>query len=122
MTETNAPLREARALPKGAKFYRCAFQVNPAGYAQKFRGNGHGLDERTYVQKLLDRCVELDVEVIAVTDHNDATLGVALPTTPESVEAGLEPVGNLVGSVLGEQAGAAVDQAAETLAPLEGVT
>lgn len=72
MTETNAPLREARALPKGAKFYRCAFQVNPAGYAQKFRGNGHGLDERTYVQKLLDRCVELDVEVIAVTDHNDA--------------------------------------------------
>jgi PHP family Zn ribbon phosphoesterase len=72
MPETNAPLREARALPKGAKFYRCAFQVNPAGYAQKFRGNGHGLDERTYVQKLLDRCVELDIEVIAVTDHNDA--------------------------------------------------
>jgi hypothetical protein len=66
------PLREARALPKGAKFYRCAFQVNPAGYAQKFRGNGHGLDERTYVQKLLDRCDELDIEVIAVTDHNDA--------------------------------------------------
>lgn len=71
MSETNAPLREARALPKGAKFYRCAFQVNPAGYAQKFRGNGHGLDERTYVQKLLDRCVELDIEVIAVTNHND---------------------------------------------------
>jgi PHP family Zn ribbon phosphoesterase len=72
MAETNALLRDARALPRGAKFYRCAFQVNPAGYAQKFRGNGHGLDERTYVQKLLDRCVELDIEVIAVTDHNDA--------------------------------------------------
>lgn len=72
MTETNAPLREARALPKDAKFYRCAFQVNPASYAAKFRGNGHGLDERTYVQKLLDKCVELDIEVIAVTDHNDA--------------------------------------------------
>ncbi|MEB2283602.1 MAG: phosphoesterase [Polyangiaceae bacterium UTPRO1] len=72
MTETNAPLREARALPNGAKFYRCAFQVNPASYAAKFRGNGHGLDERTYVQKLLDKCVELDIEVIAVTDHNDA--------------------------------------------------
>lgn len=72
MSDTNAPLRKARALPKGAKFYRCAFQVNPAGYAQKFRGNGQGLDERTYVQSLLDKCVELDVEVIAVTDHNDA--------------------------------------------------
>lgn len=52
MSETNAPLREARALPKGAKSYRCAFQVNPAGCAQKVRGNGHRLDERTYVQKL----------------------------------------------------------------------
>lgn len=73
MTESRTPLEEARALPKGAKFFRCAFQVNPAGYAQKFRGNGHGLDDRTYVQKLLDRCVDLDIEVIAVTDHNDAS-------------------------------------------------
>lgn len=69
MTDTT-PLHAARALPRGAKFYRCAFQVNPAGYAEKFRGEGHGLDERTYVQKVLDRCVELEIEVIAVTDHN----------------------------------------------------
>ena len=72
MFERNAALQQVRTLPKGAKFYRCAFQVNPAGYAQKFRGDGHGLDERTYVQKVLDRCVALDIEVIAVTDHNDA--------------------------------------------------
>lgn len=72
MTETTTPLLGARSLRRGAKFYRCAFQVNPAHYAQTFRGNGHGMDERTYVQKLLDRCVELEVEVIAVTDHNHA--------------------------------------------------
>lgn len=72
MTETTTPLQAARALPKGAKFYRCAFQVNPAHYAETFRGNGHGMDDRTYVQNLLDRCVELEVEVIAVTDHNHA--------------------------------------------------
>lgn len=72
MPEANAPLQQARALPKGAKFYRCAFQVNPSGYAERFRGNGHGLDERTYVQNVLDRCAELDIEVIAITDHNDA--------------------------------------------------
>lgn len=72
MTEPT-PLQAARALPKGAKFYRCAFQVNPAHYAQTFRGNGHGMDERTYVQKLLDHCVKLEIEVIAVTDHNDAS-------------------------------------------------
>jgi len=64
------PLRAARSLPTGAKFYRCAFQVNPAHYLGTFRGQDHGLDERTYVQALLDRCVDLDVGVIAVTDHN----------------------------------------------------
>lgn len=57
---------------RGAKFYRCAFQVNPAHYAGTFRGNDHGLNENTYVTGLLDKCVELDVEVIAVTDHNHA--------------------------------------------------
>lgn len=71
MSDTT-PLRSARDLPKGAKFYRCAFQVNPAHYAETFRGNGHGMDERTYVQKLLDHCRKLEIEVIAVTDHNDA--------------------------------------------------
>lgn len=72
MDSDTTPMQAARALPKGAKFYRCAFQVNPAHYAETFRGNGHGMDERAYVQKLLDRCVELGVEVIAVTDHNHA--------------------------------------------------
>lgn len=72
MTETTTLFQDARALPKGAKFYRCALQVNPAHYAQTFRGNGHSMDERTYVQKLLDHCVELDIEVVAVTDHNHA--------------------------------------------------
>lgn len=57
---------------RGAKFYRCAFQVNPAHYAKTFRGNDHGMDENAYVTGLLDKCVELGIEVIAVTDHNHA--------------------------------------------------
>lgn len=57
---------------RGAKFYRCAFQVNPAHYAGTFRGDDHGLDEKAYVTGLLDKCVELGIEVIAVTDHNHA--------------------------------------------------
>ena len=59
-------------MPGGAKFYRCAFQVNPAHYAGTFRGSDHGLDEDAYVTAVLDKCVELNVEVIAVTDHNHA--------------------------------------------------
>jgi hypothetical protein len=57
---------------RGAKFYQCAFQVNPAHYSATFRGSDHGLDEKRYVTELLDKCVELGVEVIAVTDHNHA--------------------------------------------------
>ena len=57
---------------RGAKFYRCAFQVNPAHYAKTFRGDDHGMDEKAYVTGLLDKCVELGIEVIAVTDHNHA--------------------------------------------------
>jgi DNA repair ATPase RecN len=59
-------------MPSGAKFYRCAFQVNPAHYAGKFRGADHGFDEGAYVAAVLDKCVELGVEVVAVTDHNHA--------------------------------------------------
>ena len=67
MVESNS-----RQLPGGAKFYRCAFQVNPAHYAGTFRGTDHGLDESAYVAAVLDKCVELGVEVVAVTDHNHA--------------------------------------------------
>lgn len=43
---------------------------------------------------------------------------VALPTTAVGVEAGLEPVGNLAGTLLGPQAGAGVDQVAAGVAPV----
>jgi len=67
-------MEEQAAAPgaRGAKFYRCAFQVNPAHYAKTFRGDDHGMEEKAYVTSLLDKCVELGIEVIAVTDHNYA--------------------------------------------------
>lgn len=43
---------------------------------------------------------------------------VALPTTAAGVEAGLQPVGNLAGTLLGPQAGAGVDQVAAGVAPV----
>lgn len=63
---------DTNTMPGGAKFYRCAFQVNPSRYAATFRGTDHGLAESAYVTAVLDKCVELGVEVIAVTDHNHA--------------------------------------------------
>jgi len=68
MTSSSSTLRASES--RGAKFFRCAFQVNPAHYAKTFRGKDHGLDEPAYVAALLKKCSDLDVEVIAVTDHN----------------------------------------------------
>ena len=54
---------------RGARFFRCALQVNSHGYAETFRGQGHGLGETEYVRQLVAKAVELDVRVLAITDH-----------------------------------------------------
>ncbi len=60
------------SLANGARFYRCALQVNPSHYAQTFRGQDSGLDERAYIEEVLEACRQLGIEVVAVTDHNHA--------------------------------------------------
>ena len=57
----------------GAQFYKCAFQVNPHSYAQKYRGKPAGLDEAGYARALIDKVVALDIDVLAVTDHNSVS-------------------------------------------------
>lgn len=52
-----------------AKFWRCALQVNPAGYSAAYRGQTHGLDEDAYNQALLDTCLELGIKVVGIADH-----------------------------------------------------
>jgi len=52
-----------------ARFWRCALQVNPAGYNGTYRGGDHGLDEADYNQALLQKCLELDIKVIGLADH-----------------------------------------------------
>jgi hypothetical protein len=52
-----------------ARFWRCALQVNPSGYQSKYRGTGHGLDEASYNQQLLDQCLTQEIRVIGIADH-----------------------------------------------------
>src|SRR5690606_22780156 len=52
-----------------AQFWRCALQVNPAGYCAKYRGQEHQLDEDAYNQAILARCLELDIKVVGIADH-----------------------------------------------------
>ena len=52
-----------------ARFWRCALQVNPAGYHSTYRGADHGLTEEAYNQALLQQCKELDIRVVGMADH-----------------------------------------------------
>jgi hypothetical protein len=67
-----ALLRNALGKPSGARFYRCALQVNPASYSEKFRGQAHGLSEGDYIRAMVERAVTNGIEVLAITDHSHA--------------------------------------------------
>ncbi len=71
-TKAASAIDRALALPSGARFRRCALQVNPHGYAEKFRGQPNALTEAQYVEAIMAKCVELRIEAIALTDHGSA--------------------------------------------------
>jgi len=64
------PLERALGLPNGARFYKCALQVNPHHYAETYRGEPAQGDEENYARKLVEKAVELNISVLAITDHN----------------------------------------------------
>lgn len=53
---------------KKARFFKCALQVNPAGYIQ-YRGQQQSLSEADYNQQLLDAALETSIDVIGLADH-----------------------------------------------------
>ena len=69
-------LDETLELPYGAKFYKCAFQVNPHHYARTFRGTSNEGDAAGHAQAVVEKAVELGIKVLAITDHNSIS-GVA---------------------------------------------
>ncbi len=56
-----------------ARFWRCALQVNPAGYHATYRGADHGLTEEVYNRALLEECQQLDIRVVGMADHGSVT-------------------------------------------------
>ncbi len=53
-----------------AKFWKCALQVNPAGYIA-LRGADHGMTEDQYNQELVRIAKENDIKVIGLADHGN---------------------------------------------------
>ncbi len=68
MTVSEA-LGAALALPGGARFYRCALQINPFGYLQRFGKATKFTSETEYNAATINACKENRIEVIGVTDH-----------------------------------------------------
>ena len=52
-----------------ARFWKCALQVNTAGYSAAYRGASHGLGEAEYNAALAARCKELGIHVVGIADH-----------------------------------------------------
>jgi len=65
----NDGIRDALSLPNGARYYRCALQVNSYEY-QKRHGNRPDFDsEEAYNKAMVQACKDNGIHVIGVTDH-----------------------------------------------------
>ncbi len=53
-----------------ARFWKCALQVNPAGYIA-YRGDDHGMTEEEFNRELLSVCQEEDIKIIGLADHGN---------------------------------------------------
>ncbi|CAG1014953.1 hypothetical protein ANRL4_05358 [Anaerolineae bacterium] len=62
-------LVNALKLPGGARFFRCALQVNPYDYLVRHKKPVEFSAERDYNAAIIEACKAANVEVIAVTDH-----------------------------------------------------
>ncbi len=93
MTVGNVDLMKAHP-PGGARFYQCALQVNPHHYAQTYRGQATPGDALSYALEIVDKAVELGIEVLAITDHNNvdgvATFRSASHNRPVHIFPGFE--------------------------------
>jgi hypothetical protein len=75
---TPDPLQKALELPNGARFYRCALQVNPFEYLNVHSKKTSFQDEDSYNRAIVQACLSLGIQVIAVTDHFKIKTSVSL--------------------------------------------
>ncbi|MBI2880484.1 MAG: AAA family ATPase [Candidatus Tectomicrobia bacterium] len=59
----------ALKLPSGARFYRCALQVNPFEYLGRHKKQSLFKTETDYNNAVIQACQKRNIEVVAVTDH-----------------------------------------------------
>jgi len=77
-TKLNDPIVNARTLPSGARFYRCALQVNPFDYIIRHAKETSFNNEDDYNTAIVNECKRQGIEVIAITDHQRCHTGKSL--------------------------------------------
>jgi len=71
-------IEDALNLPGGARFYRCALQVNPFAYINRYNKATPFNDKKEYNEALINECKKNNVEIIAITDHQRCDSGLDL--------------------------------------------
>ena len=66
---TSQRVNAALQLPNGARFYRCALQINPFAYLSRHHKATGFKSEAEYNAAIVAACIANGIEVIAVTDH-----------------------------------------------------
>lgn len=80
-----SPIEQALELPNGARFYRCALQVNPFGYLLTQKKTTPFPDEDAYNAAIVEACKANGIEVIGITDHYRVNSMVGLRQAAEEV-------------------------------------
>src|SRR5437868_12946737 len=69
---------KALARQSGARFFKCALQVNPFDYYERHNKGTAFTSEDAYNTAIVDALVAAEVEVIAITDHYRISSGAKL--------------------------------------------
>ena len=62
-------MHAALELPNGARFYRCALQINPFAYLKRHHKQMTFESEAEYNDAIVEACLKNNIEVVAITDH-----------------------------------------------------
>ena len=68
----------AQELPCGARFFRCALQVNPFDYIVRHSKETVFNNESDYNAAIVEACQRIGIEVIGITDHQRCSTGQSL--------------------------------------------
>jgi hypothetical protein len=77
-------MANAQKLPSGARFYRCALQVNPFEYLVRHNKASAFSNESDYDAAMIEACRRIGIEAIGITDHYRVRSAQSLIETAQS--------------------------------------